>query len=138
MMRSSSWALSRLPIFCCWLALAGCGDGKATVNGVITMDSTPVASGVVTLVKDGSPVVREGAIIKDGAFQIRLAPGTYKLELTGQKIIGKRKQKGFDGQDEEVELTGELFPERYNLKSELTQEIHPGKNEVKLDLKGTK
>lgn len=137
-MRSSSGGLGTLSLVCCYFALAGCGDGNATVNGEVTMDATPVASGVVTFVKEGGPVVREGAIIKDGAFHTQLAPGKYKLELTGQKVTGKRMQKGFDGKDEEIELTGELFPERYNLKSELTQEIHPGTNQLKLDLKGTK
>lgn len=127
-----------LPLALCLLAFAGCGDGKAIVNGTVTVDSAPVASGVVTFVSEGGALTREGAIIQNGAFNAKLPPGKYKLELTGQKVIGKRTQKGFDGKDEQVELTGELFPERYNTKSELTQEIRAGSNEVKLDLKASK
>jgi hypothetical protein len=115
--------------------VAGCSDGKSSVSGSVTLDGRPVASGAITFVKRGGEVVREGAIIKDGAFQALVPPGTYKLELNGQKVTGTRKQKGFDGKDEEVQLTEELFPERYNAKSNLTQEIKPGSNTVKLDLK---
>jgi hypothetical protein len=53
-------------------------------------------------------------------------------------VVGKRKQKGFDGKDEEVELTEELFPELYNTKSILIEEIQPGKFKLNLDLKSTK
>jgi len=56
------------------------------------------------------------------------------LEVNGQKVIGKRKQKAFDGTDEEVEITEEAFPPRYNTKSELLQEIKPGANAIRLDL----
>ena len=72
----------------------------------------------------------------DGSFSIpNVPPGKYKLELNGQKVISKRKQKAFDGTDEEVEITEELFPERYNSKTELTEEIKPGANTIKLELK---
>jgi hypothetical protein len=118
--------------------LVGCGDGKASVNGTVTLDAQPVASGVITFVKVEGNLAREGAVIKDGAFQAALLPGRYKLELTGQKVVGKRKQKGFDGADEEVELTAELFPAHYNTRSDLTQDFKPGPNTLKLDLKTTK
>jgi hypothetical protein len=64
-----------------------------------------------------------------------LPTGKYKLELNGQKVVGKRKQKAFDGSDEEVDLTEELFPPRYNSQSELIEDIKAGANTIKLDLK---
>jgi hypothetical protein len=114
--------------------LAGCGDGKSTVSGTVTMDGQPVASGAITFVKVDGELAREGAVIRDGSFQATLPPGKYKLELTGQKVVGKRKQKGFDGSEEEVEITAELFPERYNAKSELIEHIKPGANKIPLEL----
>jgi hypothetical protein len=117
-------------------ALTGCGDGKASVDGTVTFDGQPVASGMITFVaEEGGKLVREGAVIQQGGFHTQLPPGKYRLELNAQKVVGKRKQKGFDGKDEEVELTAELFPERYNLQSSLSQEIKPGANAVKLDIK---
>jgi hypothetical protein len=120
--------------FACCAAVAGCSGGKSSVSGSVTLDGKPVASGAITFVKQDGELVREGAIIKDGAFQALVPPGTYRLELNGQKVTGKRIQKGLDGKDEEVPLTAELFPEQYNVKSELTQEIKPGSNIVNLDL----
>jgi hypothetical protein len=116
----------------------GCSDGKSVVTGTVTMDGQPVASGAITFIKTEGELVREGAVIQDGNFRASVPPGTYKLELSGQKVVGKRKQKGFDGKDEEVELTEELFPEQYNTKSELTEVIKPGKSTMKLDLKSGK
>jgi len=115
--------------------LPGCSDGKSSVKGSVTIDGQPVGSGSVTFVKQGGELAREGAVIQGGSFHATLPPGTYKLELNGQKVVGKRKQKAFDGTDEEVEITEEAFPPRYNTKSELLQEIKPGANAINLDLK---
>ena len=52
--------------------------------------------------------------------------------------MGVRKQKGFDGAVEEIELKDEMFPEWYNMKTELSEEIKPGSNTIKLDLKSKK
>jgi hypothetical protein len=121
-----------------FVALAGCGDGKGVVKGTVTLDGKAVADGSVTFVKSEGGQVREGAVIKDGAFTARVPPGKYKVELNGQKVTGTRKQKGFDGKDEEVPLTEELFPEKYNTKTELTEEIPAGGKTVTLDLKSGK
>jgi hypothetical protein len=115
--------------------LLGCSNGKASVTGSVTIDGQPVTSGSVTFVKQGGELAREGAVIQGGSFHATVPPGTYKLELNGQKVIGKRKQKAFDGTDEEVEITEEAFPPRYNTKSELLQEIKSGATAIKLDLK---
>ena len=77
-------------------------------------------------------------VLKNEVCQAVVPPGKYKLELTGRKVVGKRKQKSFDGTDEELEVTEELFHERYNIKSELSKEIKPGSNTIKLDLKDAK
>jgi hypothetical protein len=115
--------------------LPGCGDAKQIVNGTVTLDGEPVADGVVTFVKSEGELVREGAIIKDGHFQTHVLPGKYKLELNGRKIVGKRKEIGFSGAEEELEITEELFPERFNTQTELNQEIKSGAKTIKLDLK---
>jgi hypothetical protein len=120
------------------LALAGCGDGKSTIRGTVTLDGQPVPSGSITFVKqEGGSLVREGAVISGGKFAAAVPPGTYKLELNGQKVVGQRTQKGFDGKDETLDVTQELFPDRYNVKTELTEEIKAGVNVIKLDLNGS-
>ena len=116
-------------------ALPGCSDGKTPASGTVTFDGQPVANGSVTFIGTDAAAAREGAVIKDGKFTTNLPPGKYKLELNAQKVIGKRKQKGFSGEIEELEITEELFPERFNTKSDLYEEIKPGQTEIKLDLK---
>jgi hypothetical protein len=117
-----------LPLF----LLIGCAKGPSTVSGTVTLDGQPVATGAITFVKDGLP--QGGAVITGGSFQAQVAPGTYRLELSGSKVTGKRTQKGFDGKDETIETTEELFPEKFNTQSILTEEIKPGENALKLDL----
>ncbi len=118
-----------------WAAAGGCENGRSSVTGTVTFDAQPVASGSITFVKDGVEPVREGAVIQNGAFSAKLPPGKYKVELSGQKVVGKRTQKGMDDKDEEVVLTEELFPERYNTQTQLREEIKPGPHTIKLDLK---
>jgi hypothetical protein len=127
----------RLLALVCLVSLLSCADNKSTVSGTVTFDGQPVLNGVVTFVKSEGDLIREGAIIKEGAFKATLPPGEYRIELSAQKVVGKRKQKGFDGKDEEVELTAELFPESYNSKTTLTKKIEPGSNMLQLDIKGT-
>jgi hypothetical protein len=120
------------------LALAGCGDGKGSVSGTVTLDGKPVADGAVTFVKTEGEQVREGAVIKAGAFVAKMPPGKYRIELTGKKSAGTRVQKGFDGKDETIEMTEELFPERYNVKSELIRDIPAGGSTLELKLESKK
>jgi hypothetical protein len=119
-------------------ASAGCGDGNGKVNGTVTFDDQPVASGTITFVKQDGELAREGAVIQGGSFQAVVPPGKYKLELNAQKVKGTRTQKGFDGKDEEVEITEELFPARFNTQTELSREIKAGVNKVQLDLMSKK
>ncbi|WP_020474322.1 peptidase associated/transthyretin-like domain-containing protein [Zavarzinella formosa] len=121
-----------------FILLAGCGDDKGTVEGTVTFDDQPVKSGIITFVKSDGALAREGAVIKDGKFKANVPPGRYKVELSAQRVAGTKKQKGFDGKLEEIEITEELFPERFNTKSELSKEIKPGSNEFNLDLKSKK
>lgn len=65
-------------------------------------------------------------------------PVRHKVEVSAQKVVGKTKQKGFSAADEEIELSAEMIPEWYNTKTELSEEIKPGPNTVKLDLKSTR
>ena len=113
----------------------GCGDGKSIVKGTVSFDGQPVKSGSITFVSIEGDLVREGAVITDGAFTARLPPGKYNVELSAQRKAGTRTQKGFDGNDEVIQLTEELFPDYYNSKTELVETIRAGENVLTLQLK---
>jgi hypothetical protein len=129
---------SNAPLRALWLlplVLVGCAKGPSTVTGTVTLDGQPVANGSIRFIKEeGGALVREGAVITGGSFQAQVPPGKYRLELSGTKVTGKRTQTGFDGKDETIETTDELFPEKFNTKSVLSEEIKAGPNELKLDL----
>lgn len=117
------------------VCVGGCtGDGKTTVNGTVTFDDAPIQSGTILFVKTEGGLVREGDIIKNGAFRVSLPTGNYKIEVSARKVVGKTKAVGV-GDPVETELTEEMIPERYNTKTELTQEIKSNTREVKLELK---
>jgi len=72
------------------LAVSGCGgDGKVSVNGVVTLDGQPIEGAIVTFI----PVAKEGQIAhgttdKEGAFQLTTTkpndgalPGEYKVTV---------------------------------------------------------
>jgi hypothetical protein len=102
----------------------------------VSLDGQPVDNGTITFVSaEGGNLIREGAIIRSGMFEAAVPPGNFKIELNSQKVVGKRTQKGFDGKDETLEISEEVFPGRYNVNTELTQEIKPGSNAIQLDLK---
>jgi hypothetical protein len=113
----------------------GCGDGTAGVHGTVAFNGKPVKSGSITFVSVEGPLIRAGAVISDGSFGARVPSGKYKVELNAQHVVGKRTQKGFDGKDEELEITEELFPERYNVNTELTETIKSGDNKIAYDVK---
>lgn len=115
---------------------AGCGGGgESTVTGTVSFDGKPIEKGSVTFVGTAPGGARAGAVVAGGQFQVKLAPGTYKVEVSATKAAGTRKQKGFDGKDEVIELTEELIPDYYNVKTELTEEIKSGANAMKLELR---
>ncbi len=59
--------------------------------------------------------------------------GEKRIEISAPKVIGKRKRIDEPGA-EEVDEVGELIPERYNVKSELTMKVESGKQEKKFTL----
>lgn len=117
--------------------LAGCGDGKVPVEGTVRLDGEPIPDGAILFVREDPPL-REGAVIQDGAFKARVPPGRYRLELNSQKVVGKRKQIGFDGKEEELPITAERFPEWFNTKTQLSEEIRADMKKLELDLKSKK
>ena len=129
-------AIGTLCLLLC-AAITGCGDGKGSVSGTVNFDGQPVPEGSLTFIKDDGKT-REGAAIKDGKFQTSIPPGKYKVEVNAQKVAGTRKQKGFDGKEEVIELREEMIPEWYNTKTELVEEIKPGNHTMNLDLKSKK
>src|SRR5262245_5292083 len=117
--------------------LSGCSTGPAvgTVTGEVTFDGKPVKDGHVTFTPVDGKGQTGGAPITDGKFRAEQVPALkMKVELHGNKVIGKRK--AYDTPESPVfDEVVELLPPKYNVNSELSFDGKRGMQEVKYDLK---
>jgi hypothetical protein len=122
------------------LAPAGCGGKVASVSGSVTLDGTPVESGLITFTPvEGTPGSGARAQIAKGAYAIdssmAAAPGTYRVEIAARRKTGKKIPVGSPAPrgsmaDEEVEAV----PARYNKASTLRETLKAGANTVDFEL----
>jgi hypothetical protein len=120
----------------CILVAVGCDNaGAARVSGKVTVDGAALASGAIRLVPIDGKAPTAGAPIEDGEFFIDNAPTTsVRIEISAPKVVGQRK--AYDTPDSPlIDITRELLPEKYNLKSELKKDLVRGDNELDFDLK---
>ena len=119
------------------IAAVGCSRGPAvgTVTGEVTYDGQPVKDGHVTFTPVDGKGQTGGAPILDGKFKAEQVPALkMKVELHGNKVIGKRK--AYDTPESPVmDDVVELLPAKYNFTSDLVLEVKQGTQHVKYDLK---
>ena|SRR5438045_909386 len=115
---------------------AGCNQGPATgtVTGDVTLDGQAVKDGHVLFTPlDGNGQTGGGAI-HDGKFKAEVPVGKMKVELHGNKVVGKRKAYDTPESPWEDDVA-ELLPPKYNFKSDLTLDVKKGSQDVKYELK---
>ena len=88
------------------LAAAGCGGGKADVEGKVTFNGKPVVYGTVVVVgPDGIP--KSGMIQPDGSYRVSGVPvGSARVAVTSPRPPGsetppKKRAMGRDALDED-------------------------------------
>jgi hypothetical protein len=116
---------------------AGCDKGPpvGTITGEVTFDGQPVKDGHVLLSPVDGVGQPGGATIRDGKFRAEKVPvNKMKVELHGNKVVGKRKAYDTPESPWEDDIA-ELLPAKYNSKSDLTLEVKKGDQDVKYDLK---
>jgi len=111
------------------LALSGCGDARPSVTGKVTLDGSPLPDAIISFM----PESEEGA----PSFGRTDGQGNYTLQESqeaGGAAVGKytvRITTYRDGQpevDPPIPRVPEKVPPRYNLDTELTEEVKPGEN----------
>jgi hypothetical protein len=114
--------------------LAGCSaDAKhGTVTGSLTLDGQPVKTGVIRFVPADGLTATADAVIADGKFTANVPPGEKRVEISAPKVVGKRRMMP---ESPEVEITEELLPARYNVKTELTLTVTAGNQSKDFELK---
>lgn len=77
------------------LASFGCDSGPKLydISGKVSFDGVPVAKGDITLRPEKPSTAPQGAMIKDGSFQMKANEGKYKVEIISTRLVpGKRDQ----------------------------------------------
>src|SRR5438874_13485001 len=117
--------------------LPACNQGPAVgiVTGEVTFDGQPVKDGYILLTPLDGNGQTGGGTIRDGKLLAEKVPtGKMKVELHGNKVVGKRKAYDTPESPWEDDVA-ELLPPKYNFKSDLTLDVKPGTQNVKYDLK---
>lgn len=113
-----------------WCLIAGCGEsGRASIEGVVTLDGRPLPSGSITFVPlEGTVSPTAGGEIVDGTFSIAAKGGTFagkfRVEIAAKRPNGQKiAHPGFGELVDEYE---QYLPSRYNTDSELQVEVKVG------------
>ena len=134
-----------LPLMLASLLLAGCGDGKSTVTGTVTMDGTPLTGGNVSFMPEGGGPMASGAISETGEFTLYTnanpgaAPGKYKVTVNPPfEASGGSAGDGSTSQPSGNEKKVRSIPQKYQNSSttDLKAEVKAGANDpIKIELK---
>jgi len=117
------------------LAFFGCDSGPSLyeIKGKVSFDGVPVAKGDITLRPEKTTTAPQGALIKDGSFQMKASEGKYKVEIISTRVVpGKKGPMGEDAIEE-------FIPQKYNTKTTLGAEVKTtGNNELIFELTSKK
>lgn len=118
-------------------ALAGCGSGKATVTGKVTLDGQPLEKGTISFEPvDGATSSAEGPIAA-GAYSLEVPPGPKLVRISATKVIGQRQVYEGDPNSPVVDNVEQMIPPQYNAASTLNVEIKGGSSQHDFALKTT-
>jgi hypothetical protein len=115
--------------------LAGCSDNRtAEVTGMVTVDGKPVEKGSISFIPEDGNGVTGGGEIKNGKYTAtKVSPGTAKVQIRVPIVVGKKKL--YDTPDSPSrDLFEESLPKRFNDKTDLRYDVHPGRNEKNWEL----
>ena len=105
------------------LCLAGCGrDGLAQISGMVVFDGQPLGKGNVSFMPADGRGPTAAAIVADGKYSVRIAPGKKRVQIEGFRVVGRQHAMG-DPNAPMVDILKPIIPKRYNIDSELTCEI---------------
>jgi hypothetical protein len=122
------------------LVLCGCGDGKGSLQGTVTLDGATVENGYITLVPlEGTPGSGGRGAIVNGNYVLesenRILPGSYRVEISAQRKTGKKVPVGSPAPPGTVaDEMVEAIPIQYNKRSTLRFDVPPGKTTKNFEL----
>jgi hypothetical protein len=113
------------------LSVTGCGPGEVVVSGNVTLDGKPLEEGNIAFRPFPATATSEatGSPIQGGKYQLKVRPGRYRIEITAARAApGPKDPLGTTPPPKSI------IPEKYNARSELTEEVQAGTNEFNFTL----
>lgn len=116
------------------LLLVGCGKAdtgpqRYPITGTVTYDGQPLPTGTILLQDPNRAEKTYVATISEGIISGEATPGTKQLVVTAVRQATGKLEPSADGSGMEA-ATEQYLPERYNVKTELTTEIQPSRENV--------
>lgn len=106
------------------LVISGCGgNGLTEISGTVTHGGWPIQKGTITFLPPHGDGPTAAAIIKDGTYAVRVAPGLKQVKIDGFKVLGQRRYIPNDPASPMVDVLEQMLPARYNSKTELVCDI---------------
>ncbi|HTN77877.1 MAG TPA: hypothetical protein VL096_21615 [Pirellulaceae bacterium] len=121
----SLWAIAGIGL--AMVSFTGCGDSGAVnqvkVSGKITMDGTPLETGVVSFMPADGKGASAGATIANGQYSALVAPGLKKVSIYAEKVVGQQPRDPQDPAGEKTDVVQQLVPKKYNDNSQLQLDV---------------
>jgi hypothetical protein len=118
---------------------AGCtsDNSQGTVTGKVTLDGQPLKTGLIRFVPADGQSATADATVTDGDFSANVPVGEKRVQITAPKVVGQRKM--YQTADSPmVDIIEELLPGRYNVRSDLTATVEPGRQQLTFELTSKK
>jgi hypothetical protein len=106
------------------LFIAGCGgDGLVKIEGRVAYDGQPVERGVIKFFPIDGAGPTAAAIIANGVYQVRIPPGSKRVQIEGFRVVGRHRDNLADPKSPLLEDLEQMLPAKYNTKTELTADV---------------
>lgn len=129
--------LGGLVCFILAIVATGCsrGPAMAKISGEVTVDGQPLKDGRILFTPEDGLGQTGGSTITDGKFQVEVPPAKMKVQINASQVIGK--QAAYEGVPNSpmMDIVKEIIPKRYNDQTELREEVKPGAQSVKYELR---
>jgi hypothetical protein len=116
--------------------LAGCsGSSEATVSGEVFVDGQPLQKGRIQFFPPNGQVAAADAPIADGKYTASVAPGDYKVKISGDKVVGQLRMAP---ESPPVDDVREMVAAKYNDQTELSMTVQKGSQQKRWDVQARK
>jgi hypothetical protein len=105
--------------------IAGCSsrDGLIELRGTVTLDDKPLEEGLIAFVPAAGETAKAEAVILNGAYSVRVAPGEKVVEIRGFKTVGHEHAVKGNPSSPLLPIREDIVPANYNEHSELKRTI---------------